>query len=316
MERIVSCSKRSLEVETKQKRISLSMDNRFWFHFDFFFYRIKVGLLVGKVEWGEKKCGGQFFPSDVPLRTSEFTKFQVRRRSSFLYFPMQSSMHSILYTVCLVLRFENISCKIHSPIVPVPSAIIDSAAIPITLTIAPMHVTVTHTIDTFHDSSEGIRIIFSFVPADVTFTFWRYSSTIASISVELSLSALLVSRLSSASGERALSPSLCGAAAAMATESDEVSCASSKMIVFRGDCGSPNRSHSRSSSSLCLFFLAREGTINFGVLKQRNMRRDTLPAVVAVVVASDTALCDGFTPDVFRRLYDNDESPRVEWKMI
>lgn len=279
---------------------------------------------MGKVAGGEKNVVDNFSlqTSLCPLPDLQSFRFDDDRgKIKFPLFP--DAIKQVLYTVCLFSQdplfmhfLQDPLSGFHSPIVPVPSAIIDSAAIPITLTIAPMHVTVTHTIDTFHDSSEGIRIIFSFVPADVTFTFWRYSSTIASISVELSLSALLVPRLSSASGERAFSSSLCGAAAAMATESDEVSCASSKMTVFRGDCGSPNRSHSRSSSSLCLFFLAREGTINFGVLKQRNMRRDTLPAAVAVVVASDTALCDGFTPDVFRRLYDNDESPRVEWKMI
>lgn len=44
------------------------------------------------------------------------------------------------------------------------------------------------------------------------------------------------------------------------------------------------------------------------MLKHRNMRRETLPAVVAVDDANETALCDGFVPDVFRRLYDNDDS--------
>lgn len=207
--------------------------------------------------------------------------------------------------------FSILQFLLNLPMVPVLSAIIESAAVPITLTMAPMHVTVTHTSDSFHDSSEGTRIIFSFAPAAVIFTFWRYSSTIASISVELSLSTLLVSLLS-VSTERTPSASLRDAAAVIATDRDDVSWTSSNIIVFRGDCGSPNRSHSRSNSSLCLFFFARDGTTNFGVLKHRNMRRDTLPAVAAVVAAKETALCDGLTPDTFSRLYDNDESSAIE----
>lgn len=195
------------------------------------------------------------------------------------------------------------------PVVPVPRATIDSAAAPINVTAAPKHVTVTHTIDTFHDSSDGIRNIFSFLPADVTFTFWRYSSTIASMSVELSLSALVVSLLI-ASTDPTLPASLRGTtvAAATVTDSDDVSWTSSKMTVLRGDCGSPNKSHSRSNSSLCLFFFGRVGTTSFGVLRQRNMRRDTLPAVVAALAFNETALCDGFTLVVCKRLYDNEES--------
>lgn len=39
---------------------------------------------------------------------------------------------------------------------------------------------------TLHDATDGIRMFLSIGPAVVTLTFCRYSSTIASISVELS----------------------------------------------------------------------------------------------------------------------------------
>lgn len=133
-----------------------------------------------------------------------------------------------------------------------------------------------------HDSIDGMRRIFSDGPEVVTSTFCRYSSTTASISVELSESLLLW--ISSCDvGDCIASTSwfdgFSGPVGVIVNV--DVSCSSSTMMVLRGDVGSPNKSHSLSISSF--FFLVRGfgfgiDTID-GLLKQRKIRRETSPAV-------------------------------------
>lgn len=105
-----------------------------------------------------------------------------------------------------------------------------------------------------------------------TLTFCRYSSTMASISVALSDSLLLLPSISCSASSQ---PETLALGIGMATDKLEVSCSLSKMTVFRGDCGSPSNNHSRSNSSS--FFEHRDfdlgsGTI-FGLLKHRKIRR-------------------------------------------
>lgn len=152
-------------------------------------------------------------------------------------------------------------------------------------------------IESCHDSCDGIRSTFSLGPEEVTSTFCRYSSTAASMSVELSLLLILPSSLTIV---RQLSivvlGNCCGCCcwwwcwfvmtlsdtpAGGAIVSVDVSCSSlSKIIVFLGDVGSPNRSHSLSSSSLRGCFLWR-GFFGIDTMDGRH-RRIRPPADVAV----------------------------------
>lgn len=163
-------------------------------------------------------------------------------------------------------------------------------------------------IESCHDSCDGIRSTFSDGPDDVTSTFWRYSSTAASMSVELSLLLFVPSSL-----PRQLSiiasfvvmddfccwwaVGLSGSPVGGAIVSVEVSCSSSsRIMVFRGDVGSPNSSHSRSNSSVRDCFLCRcffgIDTMD-GLLRHRKIRRDTSPTPLAVVAAAvDRLVCD------------------------
>lgn len=100
-----------------------------------------------------------------------------------------------------------------------------------------------------------------------TLTFCLYSSTMASISVELSVSVIICRSMHSMSD---------------VGWSDKIlDSASGAFTITRGDCGSPSSSHSLSSSSSCCIFLSLDLDVGiamaFGLLKHHILRLDDVP---------------------------------------
>lgn len=118
-----------------------------------------------------------------------------------------------------------------------------------------------------HDSIDGMRSTLSVGPDVVTSICCRYSSKTASISVELSESEV--------SGCPSIDSGVTGATGIV--DSDDVSCSSSNTTVFRGDVGSPNKSHSFSQSFF--FFLFRGFGLGIATIDGLLKHRKIFPAV-------------------------------------
>lgn len=89
-----------------------------------------------------------------------------------------------IYGCCSVIQSFDL------PIDPVKAAGAQCIKMPAKLKAMPRNTTIMAKIVTRHEDTVGIRVVRSKGPAVVTLTFWRYSSTMASMSVEVSESEL------------------------------------------------------------------------------------------------------------------------------
>lgn len=127
----------------------------------------------------------------------------------------------------------------------------------------------------------------------ITLTFCLYSSTTASISVELSDSVRSKDTDSSSAREGSASVNI---------DVSAMSCELSSNTVFRGDCGSPNKSHSSSGFGLTRDLDLGNGTA-LGLLKNQS------PLPEGAVDVADTGLAGAV---VSKRLYACVESSLTE----
>lgn len=207
---------------------------------------------------------------------------------NFYFISISSVKHIASHCECSLTT----TTRYYSPTKPAPNRMADRMASAIKHRNMPAKKQAINIIESWNDSCDGIRSTFSARPV-CTSTFWRYSSTAASISVDESLlppSSLLP--LNTDSRRISLSPHCCcwfilsAPVGGVIVKVDVVFCSSSSnMMVLRGDgCGEPNKSHSLSNSSVrgCLrwrgFFCI-----------DRMIRREISPTLI-----DDKFGCDSF----------------------